>query len=635
MFHRSKQVSLLHRWRHIFISAAAVILAGCGGLAGEPEIIASLPTNAAESSVETALPIGQPSLTVAAQLYAENCIRCHGESGKGDGEFALSGELPVKPADFTDPALVRSRSPRDYFETITNGKMESLMPPWKQSFNSVQRWGLAFYTYTLHYQAEQIERGASIWASNCASCHGETGRGDGPEAKEKNLTMPDLTRFDEVLIGSDESLFAGISSGFAEEMPAFADRLSEQDRWDVIAYLRGFHVPVIGTVPEVVLQPASTEEASEITSAISGTIVGTVKNGTDGAAVPADLVVTLRIVDASLNEEAFETKIGEDGTFLFADVPMRSDRSYVTTTVYQGRIFASDLLPGDENFSGMDLPLLIYEPTSDPSVISISSMVVQFSPDAGSMQVAQIMSYTNHSDRLFSSDQSPDGISFESVRLTLPENAALLNIAGDTRRFIIADDQRTIIDTRPVVPGSSHLLHIVYSIPYVNSASLTHPLDYALDGNVQVLAPQGMILNSSQFSSTGTRRMGQTVLQSYNAALSLNEGDSVRYDLQGAITAEVSAPESAAQNNLLPLAMIFLGAAAMISAFLLYLRDRRPGAGSQQLVDALLGQIAELDQDYAAGQIDEGAYQHQRGRLKTRLAELMKNSKSRQTHRKG
>ena len=79
-----------------------------------------------------------------------------------------------------------------------------------------------------------IARGKAVYASQCASCHGNSGRGEGPAAKSLEKSPGDLTK----LRGqSDGELFWKITEG-KKPMASYAATLSEQQRWDVVNYLR-------------------------------------------------------------------------------------------------------------------------------------------------------------------------------------------------------------------------------------------------------------------------------------------------------------------------------------------------------------------------------------------------------------
>ena len=85
--------------------------------------------------------------------------------------------------------------------------------------------------------AESVERGAAVFAANCASCHGETGAGDGPLAG--TLPAPPANFTVHVPFHPDGVLFAWVSDGIpGTGMPAWSGTLDERELWDVVNFLR-------------------------------------------------------------------------------------------------------------------------------------------------------------------------------------------------------------------------------------------------------------------------------------------------------------------------------------------------------------------------------------------------------------
>lgn len=78
-----------------------------------------------------------------------------------------------------------------------------------------------------------IGRGKAVYTAECASCHGNSGKGDGPGAKDLEVTPGDMTKLGGQ---SDGALFWKITEG-KKPMASFATKLTEQQRWDVINYM--------------------------------------------------------------------------------------------------------------------------------------------------------------------------------------------------------------------------------------------------------------------------------------------------------------------------------------------------------------------------------------------------------------
>lgn len=85
-----------------------------------------------------------------------------------------------------------------------------------------------------------LTAGKQIYDASCAACHGDTGRGDGP-AGIRLVPRPADLRVHMAAGHTDGQLFYWVSYGVAgTDMPAWRDKLSEEERWQVINYIRTF-----------------------------------------------------------------------------------------------------------------------------------------------------------------------------------------------------------------------------------------------------------------------------------------------------------------------------------------------------------------------------------------------------------
>ena len=96
-------------------------------------------------------------------------------------------------------------------------------------------------TSTVTKEPDAIAAGRKLYAANCASCHGPKGLGNGKGAFALSPSPALLAYMIQRPIAVDEYLLWSISEGgkqFDTEMPAYKDKLSENEIWRVVAYMR-------------------------------------------------------------------------------------------------------------------------------------------------------------------------------------------------------------------------------------------------------------------------------------------------------------------------------------------------------------------------------------------------------------
>ncbi len=106
------------------------------------------------------------------------------------------------------------------------------------TYLAVDAFPTTYVRTPIPYQAISIASGARLYQLNCAGCHGEAGYGDGPVIRGVASTRADLTAAHTALHTAGD-LFWWLSHGIPGTlMPGFQGHLTEQDRWDLINFLR-------------------------------------------------------------------------------------------------------------------------------------------------------------------------------------------------------------------------------------------------------------------------------------------------------------------------------------------------------------------------------------------------------------
>lgn len=78
---------------------------------------------------------------------------------------------------------------------------------------------------------------ATLWNLVCASCHGRSGRGDGPGRPPMATQMPDLTTAEYQQVRTDEQIAETIRAGRGF-MPGFASQLDPDAIESLVAHVR-------------------------------------------------------------------------------------------------------------------------------------------------------------------------------------------------------------------------------------------------------------------------------------------------------------------------------------------------------------------------------------------------------------
>jgi mono/diheme cytochrome c family protein len=243
--------------RLVFFIIQASLLAACAGPRSLPISPTPIPTlipatepadlpGAAATQNFTLLsyPAQPPSAMRGQPLYQTHCASCHGEDGQGVVPGARN---------FNDLDYMRGENPAFFYAAVTEGRGE--MPSFQDTLTSDERWDVVFYTWRFSTSAETLAIGEGIYDANCAACHGADGVGTVLGAAD----FTDLRLMDD---RAPRDFYLTVTQGKGS-MPAWQGRLSQDERWAVIDYLRTFSYDATlpgDTTVTVPTQPATAED---------------------------------------------------------------------------------------------------------------------------------------------------------------------------------------------------------------------------------------------------------------------------------------------------------------------------------------------------------------------------------------
>jgi len=148
------------------------------------------------------------------------------------------GQTPACCWDMWDPGW--TQRPMWHPGHMGQGQRQRMVRHWTFMHNGVPSQYRG-QSSTIALTEESIRDGATLYADNCARCHGPTGGGDGEAGRALNPSPALLSHMIRMPMAVDEYLLWTISEGgkpFDTDMPAFKDILTPEEIWQVIAFMR-------------------------------------------------------------------------------------------------------------------------------------------------------------------------------------------------------------------------------------------------------------------------------------------------------------------------------------------------------------------------------------------------------------
>jgi len=195
-------------------------------------------------------------------IYLTTCAHCHGLAGDGagwDGQY-----LDVKPAALATDQDVRALSEGELFGRVTFGVQDSAMPSWGEFLPEEQRWDAIRYVIDAFLVGRpqvasvddgsiapqfltvsqdnwvgegnviSVTNGANVYATYCATCHGDKGQGNGVGTTGTPSGSPAPLPANMETSYIMWRIWEGVPDGV---MGPFNWILSEEDIWDTIMYV--------------------------------------------------------------------------------------------------------------------------------------------------------------------------------------------------------------------------------------------------------------------------------------------------------------------------------------------------------------------------------------------------------------
>ena len=356
----------------------------------------------------------------------------------------------------------------------------------------------------------------------------------------------------------------------------------------------------------------------------NGVIEGLVSNGTAGAAPPANIEVVVHILQNRVKTGERRVQTDASGAFHVDGLTTGAAMLYFPIVQYGGVAYYPDRPVVLDGSTSAHTEIVVFDPTLRPDSLSferLNMLVMGVTPRA--LTIMEMGAVTNGADRTYVADPQVTG-SARTLRFLLPAGAMQVTPQAGLPSDTLESTPDGFASTDPVRPGRREIA-FSYDLPYTSSTldlarSFAFPVSaftLYVPSDVGAVVPDAVA--PPGLSDLGGRQYRQYIVSQ------VAPGTEVRLRLTG-----LPAPLFARPRDL---GLVVVGASAgILGAFLLVaIRRRRvdaPVTAAHDLAEreALIQSVARLDEQFAAGHIDEAAYVADRADRKARLLALTRSS---------
>lgn len=367
------------------------------------------------------------------------------------------------------------------------------------------------------------------------------------------------------------------------------------------------------------LLPASVSAAETGEGIIEGQVINGTENG--GSVENQEIILTPYLDDIEI--ETRSTFTDPEGSFLFSELPTGAGYSYDVSLYYQEAEYHSKRLVFADDSYVKSIVLDVYDATENLEAIQIEMAHIIIYVEPGILHVEEYLIFFNESDHAYiGTPSSSDESIRETLKFSLPEGASGLQISGpmDCR---ITSTENGLVDSMAVLPGPKEIVYSYHiyldSKKYVFSEGVNYPIK-----NLTLLVQGDNIDISSEqlFASESLSVEGTAFNHLSGNNIARDEVISVRLS---------NLPVTGNSANMIWLAFI-LAIPVIGFLFVFALRRRKlgvvvPPGHEEQSDQEALTELAQLDDDFEDGKIDEEVYRRLRAKKKSQLMQSAKNVK--------
>jgi hypothetical protein len=351
-----------------------------------------------------------------------------------------------------------------------------------------------------------------------------------------------------------------------------------------------------------------------------------------GTAIPDGTIATLLVYDSSAGKvtQTLTAPIQPDGKYEFSNVPADTNTVFLVTVNYSGVTYDSIPVNFDGTKTTFDMPLTVYETSTDINSLTITQAHLQFDfSTAGTVQLMVLYVITNPGSNAITVTSDGTNVPF----IQIPAGAQSVN-------FQLAQSSSPLLSAAngfALLPGANLQYGIIatFNLPYTNK--LVYSQSFSLPvSSANIIVPEGVKVTSDQLTDAGTQGATGTTYHVYSGS-SMASGSTLTLTVSGMPGDKTTTGFVLNQHTWLLIGVTALGVVLIGLGIFLFLRDRRLKRLEDEFSDedeedeedalgedreGIMDAIITLDDQFKAGDISQEAYEKRRGELKDRLKNL-------------
>jgi hypothetical protein len=363
-----------------------------------------------------------------------------------------------------------------------------------------------------------------------------------------------------------------------------------------------------------------------------GMLEGQVVNGTAGGPdVGAGVAITLHVLRGTTEVDTLETTTDADGRFYFEGLDTDPTLAFWVEAVYLDVSYSNaEVVQFASDQGVLELTVAVYETTEDDSTVVLDSVHIIAQSFGQVLRITEIHLFGNNGDRTYVGRVDDNG-QRTTVYIPLPESAVGLAFELEPSQDRFVDLQGGVMDTEPVppAPNASQVVFSYHLMVTADSIPLERRFAYPVSSLSALIAQPGLMLDADQMQSMGTEFFEDQQYEFFTSpglaadtplTLELLPVPGAGTQGDSSASASLAGLPSRGNQELLRWFGYVLAGLAVLGAVIYTLTTapsrpvRTPALKLTENAKArkLLAGLADLEDAYEAGQVDEATYERQR-----------------------